>query len=148
MVEDDNIQMFLSHLDPGLTVMIIYPESTKYKEVIPQFQRSGHAFILHEAKTMVVDGAIVNEPWFTIEHLMVIQAHELGHYRAEHAINAHMQEGVDIENEADWLGCMLLKEKGYHDALILHEEEYECRYNSTPQEDSKKFKEKLGKFVH
>lgn len=147
MIEDDDVQVFPSQLDSSLTVVIVYPESTKYEQVLPQFQKSGHAFILHQAKMMVVDGAAVNESWFTMDHLMVIQAHELGHYRAGHAVDAHAQGNINIEKEADWLGYQLLVDAG-HSAASLHKEEYQARYGSDPDEDSNEFEEKLGKFVH
>ena len=139
--------IFESPLNENLQVMIVYPDAKDYKIFESQFQVSGHAFLLHDFNTIVVDGSVVNEPWFTHDHLMVIQAHELGHYLAEHSKNSGTKEYLEIEKEADWLGCMLLKNKGYHDAWILHKEEYECRYNCTPQEDSKKFEEKLVQFI-
>ena len=146
MIEEDNIQIFPSQLDSDLVVMIVYPESSKYDEISHQFQKSGHAFILHEAKTIAIDGAVVNESWFTIDHLMVIQAHEVGHYRAGHALLAH--DNINIEKEADWIGCQLLSTSNYASAARLHKEEYFERYGTDPELDSIEFKEKLEKFVH
>ena len=139
--------IFESPLSEELQVMIVYPEAENYSIFKSQFETSGHAFLLHYLKTIVIDGTVVNEPWFTVDHLMVIQAHELGHYLAGHSKSSQVKEYLEIEREADWLGCMLLKEKGYHDASILHKEEYECRYNSTPQDDSKRFEEKLVQLI-
>jgi len=147
MIEDDEVQVFPSQLDPSLTVVIIYPGSTKYEQVLPQFQKAGHAFILHQSKMIVVDGAAVNESWFTMDHLTVIQAHEIGHYRAGHAKNAHAQGDINIEKEADWLGYKLLSDMS-HSAADLHREEYQARYNSDPDEDSVELEEKLGKFIY
>ena len=145
MIEDDDIQIFSSQLDPELTVMIVYPGSTRYSTIEPQFRKSGHGFILHEAKAIMIDGSVVEEDWFTIDHLMVIQAHEIGHYRAEHAINENA--GIDIEKEADWLGYKLLSSLEYESAAQLHKEEYRERYGTDPDHDSVKFKEKLGKLI-
>jgi hypothetical protein len=147
MSTQNSTLVFESPLSEELQVMIVYPEAENYSMFESQFRTSGHAFLLHDLNTVVVDGKVVNEPWFTHDHLMVIQAHELGHYLAGHSKNSKVREYLEIEKEADWLGCMLLKDKGYHDAMILHEQEYYCRYNSTPQEDSKKFEEKLVQFI-
>ena len=148
MIEHGGTQIFHSPLDNTLQVVVIYPESEKYEMVVQQFQESGHAFLLHDANLMVVDGAAVEESWFTMDHLLVIQAHELGHYRAGHGKSAHAKGDVDIEMEADWLGYRLLISKGERTAAELHREEYQSRYGSDPEEDSVKFEEKLGKFVN
>ena len=147
MIEHEGTQIFPSPLDNTLQVVIIYPESEKYETVVQQFQKSGHAFLLHDANLMVVDGAAVEESWFTMDHLLVIQAHELGHYRAGHGKSAHAMGDVDIEMEADWMGYKLLLSKGESSAADLHREEYQSRYGTDPEEDSEKFEEKLGKFV-
>jgi len=144
----DDTLIFESHLSNDLQVMIVYPSTERYKVFEQQFKVSGHAFLLHELNTIVIDGAVVEEPWFTTEHLMVIQAHELGHYLAKHAVEPQGKQYLEIENEADWIGCMLLKKKGYDDAYSLHEQEYNLRYSSTPAKDSKKFKEKLGQLIN
>jgi len=147
MIADQDTVVFESPLDKNLQVIIVYPTSENYRLLEPQFKISGHAFLLHDLSMIIIDGVIVDEPWFTLDHLMVIQAHELGHFLAGHGKNHQAKEYLDIEREADWLGCMLLKKRGYHDASILHEQEYYDRYSSTPVGDSKKFEEKLGQFI-
>ena len=147
MATDQDMIVFESPLDKNLQVMIVYPAAENYELLEPQFKTSGHAFLLHDLSMIIIDGAVVNESWFTLDHLMVIQAHELGHFLAGHGKNSQVREYLDIEREADWLGCMLLKKKGYHNASILHEQEYYDRYDSTPAGDSKKFEEKLGQFI-
>lgn len=148
MIKDDEIHIFPCQLDPSLTTMIVYPGSSKYEKLKDQFQESGHAFILHQLKMIVIDGAVVIEPWFTIDHLMVIQAHELAHFRAGHAIEENIQDHINIEKEADWLGRMLLKSHGHSSAFDLHTEEYVERYETNPDLDSVMFEKKLGKFIH
>ena len=148
MIEHEGTQLFHSPLDNSLQVVIVYPESEKYEMVLKQFHESGHAVLLHEANLMVVDGAAVLEPWFTMDHLLVIQAHELGHYRAGHSKTAHQAAELEIEMEADWLGYKLLIAKGEVSAADLHREEYQSRYGTDPEDDSEKFEEKLGQFIN
>jgi hypothetical protein len=98
-----------------------------------QFQLSGHAFLLHEHHAIIVDGAIVLKEWFTSDHLSVIQAHEIGHYMAGHgSVTNETREAHNIEQEADWLGYFLLKNKKMFSAAKLHEEEYVLRYGIPP----------------
>ena len=147
MTTTQDMLVFESPLDKKMQVVIVYPAAENYPLLEAQFKTSGHAFLLHDLSMIVIDGAVVNESWFTIDHLLVIQAHELGHFLAGHGKNPQIKEYLEIEREADWLGCMLLKKRGYHDASILHEQEYYDRYSSTPVGDSKKFEEKLGQFI-
>ena len=130
--------VFDSDIYPGLTVVIVYPESERYSILERQFEQSGHAFLLHDHDMMVVDGGAVGQPWFTEDHLKVIQAHEAAHYMAGHGKDVH-SKGRDekIEREADWLGYNLLIQKGHTAAAQLHSEEYESRYGSQPGEHNK-----------
>ena len=134
MSQDKNELVFPSPLDSMLNVVIVYPESDKYDMLVPQFERAGHAFLMHDLDLMVVDGAAVGESWFSEDHLLVIQAHELGHYRAGHSKNdqtSHRDE--KIEREADWVGYNLLRSKGHASAADLHREEYQARYGDFPE---------------
>ena len=83
---------------------------------------------------MVVDGAALGEEWFTPDHLTVIQAHELGHKLAGH-VGLSDHSNPHMEKEADWLGYKILRNRGIDSAADLHEEEYEARYGSRPDED-------------
>jgi len=128
----DSEQVYQSEILPELTVVIIYPESERYALLSKQFEKSGHAFLLHDHNMMVVDGGAVGQSWFTPDHLLVIQAHEAGHYMAGHAGDAHAARDEAIEREADWLGYNLLKQKGETSAADIHSQEYEARYDAPP----------------
>ena len=135
--------VFTSDLDPNLFVVIIYPKDPRYSQVEPIFDQKGHAFLANET-TMVVDGKALGEPWFTTDHLTVIQAHELGHKLAGHVgISSH--DNPKMEKEADWLGYNILKNRNMP-ASSLHEEEYIARYNNHPKDDDHKM-EHLRKFT-
>ena len=143
----DSELIYQSKIHPKLTVMVIYPESEKYEILSQQFAKSGHAFLLHDYNAMMVDGATVNEPWFTMDHLHVIEAHEAGHYMAGHAQDAHDERNEKLEREADWLGYNLLKKQGKQSAAELHRKEYNERYTSFP-EDNDDIMTHLNKYIN
>lgn len=126
--------VFKSDLDPSMHVVVVYPENERYPEVAPVFKQKGHAF-LADTNIMVVDGEALGEPWFTQDHLTVIQAHELGHKLAGH-VGLSSHDNPEMEREADWLGYNILKNRGITSAADLHEEEYQARYGSLPDADS------------
>lgn len=57
----------------------------------------------------VVDGRLMEEDWFTSDHLLAIEAHELGHIRM------NSEEEPVAERE----GIRLLKSNGYKDAANI-----------------------------
>ena len=57
----------------------------------------------------VVDGRLMSEEWFTSDHLLAIEAHELGHIRMRSA------EEYIAEKE----GIRLLEQAGYNSAASL-----------------------------
>jgi|TARA_R110001583_G_scaffold5598_11_gene30105 hypothetical protein len=57
----------------------------------------------------VVDGRLLKEDWFTFNHLLAIEAHELGHIRME----------SEEEYVAELEGIRLLKSSGYIDAANI-----------------------------
>jgi hypothetical protein len=140
---NQNELTFPSDLDSRFTVAIIFPESDKYCMVTPLFSVMGHAFLLHERNMIVVDGGTVESDWFTGDHLLVIQAHEIGHQIANHAHFLSKGQNDDEEREADWLGYHLLLHKGFESAAELHKEEYMSRYHSDPSSDLSTMSEKL-----
>ena len=132
---DDSELVYQSEVFPQITVVVIYPESERYELLSQQFEKSGHAFLLRDHDMMVVDGAAVGQSWFTPDHLLVIQAHEAGHYMARHTQYAHDNRDEVLEREADWLGYNLLKIQNRTNAAKLHREEYKVRYGSLPEEN-------------
>lgn len=126
--------LFENELDPSMTVMVVYPDDPRYQQVAATFAQKGHAFLARE-DIMVVDGAALSEPWFSEDHLLVVQAHELGHKLAGH-IGSSVHDDPQLEREADWVGYNILKHRGFQSAAELHRDEYEDRYGSLPHEDA------------
>ena len=57
----------------------------------------------------VVDGRLFKKSWFTADHLLAIEAHELGHIRME----------SEEEPVAELEGIRLLKASGHHEAASI-----------------------------
>tara|TARA_A200000159_G_C7180003_1_gene279151 strand:+ start:244 stop:711 length:468 start_codon:yes stop_codon:yes gene_type:complete len=144
---DSEIFVHESVLGSDLAAVIVYPDSPQYEVAKLQFETSGHAFLIHEQKMIVVDGDVVRQGWFTGEHLDVIFAHELGHFLAEHAVKEHGKSHYEIEREADFLGASILKSLGMLSSYNLHAQEYEIRYGSTVDEDFDLLSKKVGSLM-
>ena len=148
MIAEDHAHeiVFTSDLDSSVVVAIIYPESSRYSMLSEMFSSRGHAFLLHDQKIIVIDGATVDEPWFSDDHLLVIQAHELGHLFAGHGKSYTEGSDRDIEKEADWLGIQLLKSHKKQTAYELHEEEFFERYPEASSKSDESMKNKFQVF--
>lgn len=147
----EKIQSYSSHIDKDFQVLIVYPESILYNEIKPQFEISGHAFLIHERKMIIIDGSVVEEEWFTKDHLLVIEAHEVGHYIAEHSVCVHGKTLIEMEREADWAGYQILKSTGRKSAASLHRDEFKERYGTFPRKEkrySKIFDKIKNKFAN
>jgi len=125
MTKRQDILSYSSRLDPELTVTIVFPASGLYEELSSTFAEMGHAFIALDEKAIIIDGSVVEEEWFTNDHLLVIEAHEVGHYRAGHQGHGDSAQ----EREADTLGIQALEDAGYKSAAQLHREEFKMRYD-------------------
>lgn len=141
----DDLLLLGTFLQSELAAVIVYPNNPNYSEIKNQFDKSGHAFLLYEQRLVVIDGDAVSQEWFTSDHLYVILAHELAHYRAKHAI--HGPQVCDIEKEADWLGCMILRKHNRTSASGLHAEEYYARYSSSIENDHELMYDKLKVYI-
>ena len=128
----DPVDVGVNELDPTMPVITIYPEAEQYEQFREYFKNT-HAFNWLEKNIMIVDGAAVREGWFTDDHLLVMQAHELGHKVAGHIEKQQLNHRDPIlEREADWVGYNILKNRGYEAAALLHKKEFEDRYGTSP----------------
>ncbi len=103
-------------LDP--TVQVVFVDPTELGTT--RLDRT-HAFALFgediSSPMIVVDQRLLDEDWFTQDHLMVILAHEMGHIRCR----------TMDEQLADLVGMELLRAEGFDSAYSLHREEYDSR---------------------
>lgn len=109
-----------------LQLVIVYPDDPIYETVKGHFERT-HAFLIHEDAMVVVDGDTVSQTWFTSDHLLVVAAHEMGHWLA-----GHSGASIDEEKEADWLGWRILLGRGETKAANLHVRMFRERYGAHP----------------
>lgn len=78
---------------------------------VTQLKKSGHGFALRgaEQKTIVIDGRMRSKRWVTNDHMLAIEAHELGHIIAD----------TDDEVLAEAEGIRILEKNGLTDAANL-----------------------------
>jgi predicted Zn-dependent protease len=103
-------------LDPS--VMVVFVDPT---ELGPTRLDISHAFAMFgegiDQPLIIVDARLLEQDWFTEDHLMVILAHEL----------AHILCRSENEKLADRVGMILLQRAGLQHAYALHRAEYEQR---------------------
>ncbi len=103
-------------LDP--TVQVIFVDPT---DLGPTRLDTSHAFAVFgegiDEPFIVVDKRLLDQDWFSEDHLLVIMAHELAHIRCQST----------NEKLADRTGMMILERAGHASAWELHRAEYENR---------------------
>lgn len=91
---------------------------------------NSHAFAVFgegvEFPVIVIDARIMNRPWMTEEHLLVILAHE----------TAHIHNLSSNEKAADERGLQLVKNAGYEAAYRLYMAEYKTRLREGTYQDA------------
>jgi len=115
-----------SDIDSSWTVIITYPEDTLYETCNEYFNRLGIAFADLSSKKIFVDGSEVSEDYFTENHLLAIEAHEIGHFIAEHKGAPYYSKQQEME--ADWLAINLLLELKMIKAATLLSDRFEFEY--------------------
>lgn len=115
-----------SSLDPNWTLVISYPNDSLYSKLEQYFEKLGIAFANLEDQTIYFDGAEVSEDYFTKDHMVAVEAHEIGHFVANHQGEPYYSKRQ--EQEADWLGINLLIENGKTKAANLLIERFSKQY--------------------
>ena len=102
-----------SSLDDKTTVLVVEPGDEGPVVERLKFQPNGYAIMGTEAgfpaSMAVVDSRSLKEDWFTEDHLLAIEAHELGHIR----MNSTDESVAELE------GIRLLEESGHTRAASL-----------------------------
>ena len=115
-----------AQLDPNWTLVITYPNDSLYDKVTPYFEKLGIAFANLESQTIYFDGAEVSESYFTKDHMIAVEAHEIGHMIANHQGEPYYSKRQ--EQEADWLGINLLVQHNKTKAANLLAERFSDSY--------------------
>lgn len=130
----ENPIVMQSSLDPTWKLIISYPNDSLYETLNPYFEKLGIAFANLNEQIIYFDGAEVSEDYFTKDHMFAIEAHEIGHFIANHQGEPYYSDKQ--EKEADWLGINLLIELGkVKSANILisrFSAQYKSEYSNLP----------------
>jgi hypothetical protein len=111
------MQIKTSTLDNETLVMIVELDDP-FPEMINQFEECGHGFAAFgdgmEIPVAMIDGRIRTEPWCTDDHLLAIEAHELGHIRKKSSDEVVAElEGIRLLEAAGYTSAAnLLRERG------------------------------------
>lgn len=124
---EGSFTIYRSDLDPTLVIAIVEPGTPEHDQLRDVFARVGHAFVASGRRTVFVDGSIRDEEWYTPDHLLAIEAHELGHEEAGHGPDDHGRD-PEKEEEADALGIAILRRSGKFSAAKLLASEFVERY--------------------
>lgn len=119
------MKVFECPFDKTVPVVIVSAGDPEYKQVATMFHENiAFTPLGSEAHSIVIDGEVVKEEWFTDEHLLIVMAHEMGHIR---------NNSVD-EKDADLTGFDILAESGISEGAVqLYALEIQARYTVTPQ---------------
>jgi len=115
-----------SNLDKSWMLVITYPNDSLYNKVEPYFEKLGIAFANLAEQKIYFDGAEVSEDYFTKDHLLAVEAHEIGHFIANHQGEPYYSKRQ--EQEADWLGINLLIQNNLTRAANLLIERFSQQY--------------------
>ena len=122
---DDGFEILENIIDPNTAIWNIFPTYKRFDFFEEQFDKLGHAFYSPEYNVVFLDQRIMNEDWYTENHLYVIVAHEYGHKLAKHQHSNDLQS----EKEADYIGYHVLKSRNLIEASNILYDLFYDRYN-------------------
>lgn len=139
--------MMQSTLDPNWTLVITYPNDSLYNSVKSHFEKLGIAFANLENQTIYFDGSEVSESYFTKDHMIAIESHEIGHFIANHKGAPYYSDRQ--EQEADWIGINLLIQNSKTKAANLLADRFTKQYgiDYTELKDSERLTELLEDYL-
>lgn len=116
-----------SSLDSDWTLVITYPNDSLYVKAQPYFEKLGIAFANLASQTIYFDGSEVSESYFTKDHMLAVEAHEIGHSIANHKGEPYYSKRQ--EQEADFIGINLLVQNSLTKAATILSERFSNHYN-------------------
>jgi len=117
-----------SKIDDNWMVFIIENSDGNYEIHEKLFEKFGIAYADLENKLIVIDGKAVTEQKLTQNHLLAIEAHEIGHFISDHKgqINKLHEQ---MEKEADWAAYRILTEIEKHKAADIISKRFQGQYD-------------------
>ena len=99
-----------------------------FKEAL--FSKAGLAFILKDQKMIFFDGERIVAENLTINHILYVFAHEIGH----HILGHIMKRNYRLEMEADWVAINICSHTLKKSAAMIAKYEFYNRYGFSYQE--------------
>ena len=124
---------------PSIQVVYVNEDDEKYKELSRIFAKHGYAFLV-QSTIFIDETTLRTENLFDSAHLTFIESHEIAHAALKH--NASGRNKMQ-EAEADYIGILLCKDKGYASSANIGKKYFKNRNAIT----YRKFDEKYGKFL-
>lgn len=116
-----------SKIDPEWMVYIVEGSDGTYDTHTRLFEIFGIAYANLNSKLIVIDGKKVKEEKLTKNHLLAIEAHEIGHSISGHKDEINKEKEV-MEREADWAAYYILTKMNKGKAAELIADRYESLY--------------------
>lgn len=105
------MQMGISAIDKK--TIVVYVESGDSGPMVDLLETHGHGYSIWgdtiEHPIAVIDRRLLKDPDYTEDHMLAIEAHELG----------HIHKKTDDEPTAELAGIMLLEKLGQNGAAVL-----------------------------
>lgn len=113
----NGVALFKQHVDYAI-----------FKENL--FSKAGLAFILKDQKVIFFDGERMAEENLTMNHILYVFAHEIGH----HILGHIMKRNYRLEMEADWAAINICAHTMKKSATMIAKYEFYNRYGFSYQE--------------
>lgn len=141
-------KVYKSKIDNQYDVMIVYPSSDMYDQVLKIIPGDGLAITNVNKKIILIDGGKIEDQKLTKDHLNFIEAHEVVHHYLEHVGKFGIAEQ---EKEADYGAYLVLLKKGMKKSAKLVVDFFNTRHGETFEDFKKRAGEqvetKLNKFL-
>jgi len=123
---------------PEITIAVVFGDNPQYEQLLPMFEEYGYGFMVPNKNLVLIDGENILEN-FNVDVLKFIEAHEIAHVILGHDGPRNEEEELD----ADLGAYLLLKEKGYTNAIKSLLKNFKQRHHIKFDEDLLKRVEKL-----
>ena len=138
-----------SKIDDSWMIFVVESSDGNYEMHEKLFNEFGIAYAVLDNKMIIVDGKKFEEEKLTQNHLLAIEAHEIGHFLSDHKglINKSLEE---MEKEADWAAYHILTDMEKNKAAALIATRFKDAYEQevTEYEIKPSVRLKIEKFIN
>ena len=115
--------IYESEFLPGVSILVLFAENSKYSEIEPMFQEFGYGFMIPDKNIVIIDGELFVDN-LELDVLKFIEAHEIAHVILGH----DGPRNEDDEIDADLGAYILLSQKNYSNSISVLLDEFESRH--------------------